>query len=265
MRYLPAYLRIAAMWPKIAYAYRLNLLLWLLGTVLQIYLLRVVWTAVYAGREGPVEMPLDQLVAYLTLANLQMFVTFPMIANQLENRIREGQIAIDMARPVPFLGQMLAQQVGASVGLAPFALLALPLAYFLGNVVLPPTPQAALLYVVSFALSYAILTEIGLMLGLIAFWTVESWAFNAIFRFVNQFFAGGLVPLWLFPDTLRALAQLLPFQTQAHIPISIYLGQMAGFDALRGLAVLAFWVVALYVFAQMAWRGAMRRVVVQGG
>jgi hypothetical protein len=48
-RDLPAYWRLALLWPQIAYAYRFNVLFWVLATIVKIYLLRAVWTAVYAS------------------------------------------------------------------------------------------------------------------------------------------------------------------------------------------------------------------------
>ena len=264
-RDLPAYWQLALMWPQMAYAYRFNILFWLLSTVLQIYLLRVVWTAVYAGRGAVEGVELERLIAYLTLANLQLWITYPVVSEFLQERIREGKIAIDLARPVPLLGQLLAQQLGTSAGLLPFLALAFPLAFLLGNLAPPSSTGAALRYLLSFGLAYLIVTEINILLGLLAFWTMETWAFVAIYRFVNQFFAGALVPLWLFPPALRVVAELLPFQTQAHIPLSIYLGQLDGADALGGLLVQLVWAVVLYVLAQLVWSQAMRKVVVQGG
>lgn len=263
---LGAYWQLAMLWPQIAYAYRVNLLFWVLETVMRIYILRVVWTAVYQEQGGSVGgLPLDDLVAYLTLANLQLWVSYPIVAEVIQQRVREGLIAIDLGRPVPLLGQLVAQQIGATLGLLPMLLLVLPLAYLLGNLQLPASPEAALLYAISLVLAYAIVTEIGLLLGLLAFWTTETWAFTAIYQFVNQFFAGALVPLWLFPDWLRLVANLLPFQTQAHVPLSIYVGQMTGTAALQGLLLQAFWVVALALLAQLLWRRAERKIVVQGG
>ncbi|HEV8635141.1 MAG TPA: ABC-2 family transporter protein [Chloroflexota bacterium] len=264
-RDLPAYWRLALMWPQLAYAYRFNILFWVLTTVVKIYLLRAVWTAVYAGRGSVAGVELESMIAYLTLANLQLWITYPILAEMLQGRIREGRIAIDLARPVPLIGQLLAQQLGATAGLLPFLVLVLPLAYWFGNLALPSSPGAALLYLVSFALAYLVMTMFGLIFGLLAFWLMETWALAIIYQFVNQFFAGALVPLWLFPPGLRLMAELLPFQTQAHIPLSIYMGQLAGADALRGLAIQAFWVVALFGLAQLVWNRAMHKVVIQGG
>jgi ABC-2 type transport system permease protein len=105
----------------------------------------------------------------------------------------------------------------------------------------------------------------GLLMGMIAFWTLETSGIQAIYRFANLFFAGGLVPLWLFPQTVRTVAELLPFQTQANIPVSIYVGRLAGADALRGLGVQAVWVVILGLLVRVMWGRAMRKVVIQGG
>ncbi|HEV7215661.1 MAG TPA: hypothetical protein VGP33_11115 [Chloroflexota bacterium] len=49
---LPAFFQLMALWPKILAAYRFNLVFDLIG-LLQVFLLRTVWTAVYAGRRFP--------------------------------------------------------------------------------------------------------------------------------------------------------------------------------------------------------------------
>jgi ABC-2 type transport system permease protein len=262
---LAAYRQLAMLWPKIAYAYRLNIFFWMLQTLMRIYILNVVWTTVFREQGGIAGIELDTLIAYLTLANLQLMVTFPIIAEMVQQRVREGLIAVDLARPVPLLGQLVSQQIGATLGLLPLLLLVLPFAFLLGSLRFPPTAEAALLYLLSTALAYAIVVEIALLLGMLAFWLVETWAFNGIYQFVNQFFAGALVPLWLFPDWLQLVANLLPFQTQAHVPLSIYVGQLTGAAALQGLALQAFWVVALAVVAQLVWKRAEHKIVVQGG
>jgi ABC-2 type transport system permease protein len=262
---LRAYWQLAMVWPQIAYAYRFNILFWMLETVMRIYILGVVWTTVYREQGGVAGLALDDLITYLTLANLQLMVTYPIVGEMIQTRVREGLIAIDLARPVPLLGQLVSQQIGATLGLMPPLLLVLPLAFLLGSLRLPSSPEAALLYLASTALAYAILVEIALLLGLLAFWTVETWAFNGIYQFVNQFFAGALVPLILFPDWLRLVANMLPFQTQAHVPLSIYVGQLTGAAALQGLLLQAFWVVALAALAQLLWKRAEQKIVVQGG
>src|SRR5690348_5234724 len=121
---IPSYVQIASLWVQMAYTYRVNLAMNLVGLLLQIYLLKVVWIAVYAGQETVDGIELRHVISFITLANLQMWLIRPMLAGHIQERIREGQIALDLARPVPFLGQLLANQVGGTLAFAPFVVLA---------------------------------------------------------------------------------------------------------------------------------------------
>jgi ABC-type uncharacterized transport system permease subunit len=100
---------------------------------------------------------------------------------------------------------------------------------------------------------------------MVSFWTMETTGMWAIYRFANLFFSGGLVPLWLFPEPLRTIAGLLPFQTQANTPVSIYIGRLTDVDVLRALLIQCTWIVLLAVLVRFVWSRAMRRVVIQGG
>ena len=264
-RALPAYVQLVSMRVQTLLAYRFRLALDLISLALQIYLLRMVWTAVYAGQETVGGIALPTLITYLTLAQLQTWVMQPELAWEIEDRIRDGKVAIDLARPVPYLPQLLAQQVGSTAGLALLVVAALPVALLVGSLQPPASLQAGLLYLVSLTLAYLITVLIGLIIGLIAFWTLEFGGFMMMYSFINAFFSGALMPLTFFPAWLRAVAELLPFQTQAFLPISIYLGQLQGAAALRALGVQAVWVLLLAGLVNVVWRRAMRRVIVQGG
>ncbi len=265
-RALDGYLKLAQLHFSLMYAYRLEVISTLASTLLQIFLLKVVWTAVYAGRNSVDGIPLPELITFLTVAQLQLLAMQPILVRYLERRIHEGKIGLDLVRPLPFLGQLLAQQVGATVGYLPFIVVAVPFAFVLGNLGLPATPMAAAVYLVSLLLGYAVAILIGLLMGLVAFWTVQALGVSVIYRFAAQFFGGALIPLFLMPDGLRLVAELLPFQAQAHIPLSIYTGRIAEADAIaRSLGLQLFWVGALAVLAWMTWQRARRIVTVYGG
>ncbi|TMC71599.1 MAG: hypothetical protein E6J13_07030 [Chloroflexi bacterium] len=262
---LPVYLRLAAMVPKTVLTYRFNLVMSLVSLLLQIYLLRVVWSAIYANRTDVGAFPLEQLVTYLTIANLQIWVINPQLAWDVSQRVREGQIAVDLARPVPFPGQMIAQHVGGTIGVLPLVAIALPAAFIAGSLRPPASVESGVFYLASVVLAYGVMALMGLLLGFVAFWTLETTGMVAIFRFANLFFAGGLVPLAFFPAPLRTVAEALPFQTQAFIPVSLYLGRIQGTDAFRALGLQLLWLVLLGAVAAAVWRRAVTKIVVQGG
>lgn len=263
---LPAYRQLASMQLQLLLTYRTWLLIDLLGVLAQIYLVRMVWTAVYAGRDSVNGVGLEELITYLTLALLHTsWLMASYLGGYIHQRVREGTVAIDLARPAPYLGQLFAIQAGHTAGSLAVVLLSLPLAALVGRLQPPASPGAALAYGVSLFLAWLVNQLLCLLIGLIAFWTTEFRAFLGIYAYVTQFFAGALVPLAFFPDWLRVLAEWLPFRTQAALPLAIYLGQATGPALLRALAIQLAWVVVLAVAARLVWRRAYRRVVVQGG
>jgi ABC-2 type transport system permease protein len=238
----------------------------LVVVLLRIALLKAVWTAAYADRPSVDGVALPDLLTFITLANLQLVLMRPMLVWYIQQRIHEGKIALDLVRPVPLLGQLFAQQVGATAGLVPLVLLGVPLAFVLGNLAGPASPGATLAYLASLALAYLISVLIGLLMGLVAFWTVQSLGVGVIYEFAIQFFGGALIPLMFFPPVLRGLADVLPFRSQVSIPVSIYTGAISRPADLAGaFALQLFWVVALALVVGWVWRYAQRVVTVQGG
>lgn len=254
-----------------AMMYRTEYLFGLVGTLLQVLLLSLVWTAVYDSRgslpasAGGAGIPLSTQIAYATLASLQYWLLNPWNMYATVDRIRTGTIAIDLARPVPFLQQMLAGKAGSTCAMVPFVLLALPFALLLGGAEPPGSAAAAAGYVVSLVLAYLIATLLLATMELIAFWTLEVGGIFMIYRMVGQFCAGVLVPLWFMPDWLRTIAEFLPFQATTYTPLAIYLGRIEGADMAAALGLQAFWVLVAGGLLRLVWSRAEHRVVVQGG
>jgi ABC-type uncharacterized transport system permease subunit len=103
------------------------------------------------------------------------------------------------------------------------------------------------------------------MLGSLAVLTLDirhiSWAYYSVVRF----FGGQMVPLWLFPPFVAAIANVLPFQSTYYIPMSIYIGKIAGADVMKALGFQFTWLVVLVLGSRLLWSWAHTRLVVQGG
>ncbi len=246
-------------------AYRADYLVTAVVLLLQVYLLKVVWTALYADRGSVDGVPLDTMIAYATLATLQYTVINRWRFSPIPERVRRGWIATDLLRPAGFVGQMLALQLGGTAAIAPFVLLAAPFALVVGGAAAPAGPTALLAYLVSLALAYLVSQQLALLLGLVSFWTLEVGGVYLMYRVVAQFLSGALIPLWFMPDPVRIVAAVLPFQATLYTPTAVYLGQLAGSSALRALAVQLAWGGGLALLTRLVWWRAIRRVVVQGG
>lgn len=246
------------------YAYRVWTYLGVLQVFLQLALLRAVWEAVY-GERGEVDgIPIATMVTYLTVAGLLNFMIYPGIANEIERRVEQGQVAVDMVRPVGFVRQMLALELGDSVGRWMLLVVVVPGLMVVGSLA-PPSPGAAALFLPSLALAFAVSVLIWLLVGLSSFWLMHISGMRGLIGMASSFLAGSMVPLWFMPGPLRTLVEWLPFQAITYLPASIWVGQATGWEVGRALVIQLFWVTVLAVTVQRVWGRAQRRIVVQGG
>ncbi|MEV4109880.1 ABC-2 family transporter protein [Nonomuraea sp. NPDC049695] len=245
---------------RLALAYRSNIIMTCVTLVAQVFLLRMIWTSVYGSRPSAAGLSLEALLAYLTLANLQGFATHTLVSRIMHQRIRTGMVFFDLARPVGYLRQMAAFQVGNTAGglllLAPV----IPVVLLVGSITVPVNGFG---YVLTLVLGYVIAVQLALLISLIGFWTMETGAISLLYRLVSQFFAGTMVPLAFFPGFLGVLAEILPFKYMGYVPAAIYVGHIT--DISGPVLVELAWVAGLWGLLALTWSRAHRRVVIQGG
>jgi ABC-2 type transport system permease protein len=83
---------------------------------------------------------------------------------------------------------------------------------------------------------------------------------EAIFRF----FTGALIPLAIFPEWLKTISMFMPFQSMVHVPVSIYIGTLSGWQAVQAIGVQLIWLLAIVVFVRICWQIALRKVTIFG-
>jgi len=245
-------------------AYRLELLFSVFGFAMQLYVTRAVWEAVYGGRSEVDGVTAHTLLVYLTIAALGRWFLPGGTAWRIQERVQSGDIGLDLVRPFHYLKQVFAQDIGTALSFLPILLVFAPVAAAIGSLDLPSAPTL-LLYLVSFALAFVVKFLINVALGLLAFWVQQVNGIRAMVSVATDFLSGSLVPLWLMPDGVRWLFQLLPFQALAFLPASIYSGQVTGRDALQPLAIQLLWIGILTVTVRWMWHKAQQRIVIHGG
>lgn len=245
-------------------AFRMNLVFTALVFMIQLYVTRSVWEAVYAGRSVVDGVSAHTLLVYLTIAALGGWFLPTLTAWTIQERVLSGDIALDLVRPFNFLKQVFAQDIGSAWGVAPTLVVFVPAAVLVGSLD-PPSPVSFMLYLVSYALGFLVSSLIGMHIGLLAFWIQQVNGIRAIVGVSSGFLSGALVPLWLMPDGIRVVFQFLPFQALAFLPASIYSGQVSGRDVMEPLAIQVLWIAILLVTVRLMWGRAQERIVIHGG
>lgn len=186
--------------------------------------------------------------------------------DDLAERIRTGDVAIDLYRPVGLVGWYLAGDLGRAAyhvltrGVAPTIL-----GLVLFDIALPATPVAAVSFAVS--LLFAIITSFAVrfLVACTAFWLLDQTGVRMLSGVLAIFLSGMTLPLVIFPEPLRSIALALPWASYLQTPADIWLGQRTGSAVLTGLTVQVLWIAVLLATCQVVLGAATRKVVVQGG
>jgi ABC-2 type transport system permease protein len=186
--------------------------------------------------------------------------------SELALRVRTGDIAIDLARPVDLQFSWLATDLGrAAFVLLPRGLPPLLVAAAVTGLALPGSALPYLLGAVSIVLAVAISFCCRFALNLLAFWLVEIRGVTILYQAASGFLSGLMVPVTWFPHWLGTLAALTPFPSLLQYPVDILMGRSASGAAVQHLAVQVGWLAATLLLGRFMLSRATRRLVVQGG
>lgn len=245
--------------------YRGDLLTGAVTLVIQVVLAIAVWRIVYSGRPPVNGVDGRTAVAYAAIAACLQSALLPWQFSTLPMRIHTGQIATDLTRPLGLVWQALGQNLGVLLARLPLAAAGLAAAGVLGALMLPPGATALALAVVATVFGALIAMLCNLIVSMVAFWTLEISGPLIVYRFGSSFLSGSLIPLWFMPGWLRSSIEWLPFQAQVYTPVSLYLGQTRGAEALALVGMQLVWFAVLTLLLKAVWRRARHKVVVQGG
>lgn len=232
--------------------------------VLRVYLLRSLWTALYAQNAAPAGIPLHAMITYTTVALLMSLVLEIDGTRMIRERVREGTIAVDLMKPINLPLFFFSDGFGQTVFHAMLILPSLAFALLLVRVDVPSLPTLAA-FLVAFGLGYGVNFFLNFLMNSVAFWTLETFSIQLMVRWASDLLSGQILPLALFPGALGKIVNGLPFASIYSTPLQIYIGQISGEAILRGMLVQCGWLAVFAGISAYVWRVAQYRVVVQGG
>lgn len=262
---LPALKACVRMALQRTWMYRSRMMLWIFRSMILLFSMRMIWTAVYGDKDVMNGVSLEMMIVYVTIAMIQNFLLEPVASGELELRIQRGTIASDLVRPVGVIPQMLAYDFGHLIGRIPLIAMVVPFAAIVGSLRFPPTLAATGGYFVSLVLAYVLGILIWLPIGMIGFWTINASGFRFLAFSVLGFVSGSMVPLWFMPDQLRTILAWLPFQGMSFAPLSIYVGETTGYDILITILMQFIWIMIMAGVVWWLWQRASSVVQIQGG
>lgn len=244
---------------KNGFASKSALVFWLFSALISFTVQYFLWKAVLIGRPNTV---FRQTVSYLLLMQL-LTVLFPKSSYTLNDKVRSGDIALDLLKPLAVRTQLLWESLGYSIAkFLVIGLVILVLYFWLLN--FQVSLSAMLMVIVAGGLAYFLYFELELILGTFSFYTYSIWGISTLKEAVLLVLAGNIFPANFYPDILKTLASYLPFQYSfgavgmlAEKPSWSFFSQVVLIQILY-LLVFSF----MYKFL---FKHAVTKTVIQGG
>ncbi|MGW3624611.1 ABC transporter permease [Streptomyces sp. NPDC000880] len=233
------------------------------------FIVAYTYTALWDERPQLGGYDLSQALTYVWLGQALLMTCAMMgggFEDELIERIRTGDIAIDLYRPADLQFWWLSGDLGRAAfhlmgrGIVPMALGGLAF-----DLALPTSPLTWLAFLVSVALGVVVSFAVRYLVALSAFWLMDGAGVMQICWLAGLFFSGMLLPLNLFPGVLGEVARALPWSSLLQVPADVFLGKHTGWGLVQAYAFQGGWALALLAAGRALQTVATRRLVVQGG
>ncbi|MEU4326816.1 ABC transporter permease [Nonomuraea dietziae] len=181
----------------------------------------------------------------------------------IPERIRSGDIALDLVRPASLQACSLAEDLGRAAylllvrGIPPTMLGAL-----MFGIVFPTGAGQWAAFLASFLLAVLVSFAWRYLVALSVCWLTDDRGIGTVSLVLTTFFSGMMVPLSIFPGWLGDLASALPWAAMVQVPADVYLGKA---DLADALAFQALWAAVLLGLGAIATQAIRHKVVIQGG
>lgn len=236
------------------------------SAILRLLITYYFWLAVYENNESIKGIGFQSMLTYIVVAMIiEQYVSG--VGDGLARQIKDGSIVLELLKPYHMLNKMIALDIGSKI--SSFFRATLPIiaiAFLFLSLSFPTNILIYLYFIISFALGVLIGAQIDLMIGIVAFWTVNVWGVRVLREAIIKFFSGALIPLSLFPNWFQDVSQFLPFQAMVYIPTAIFTGQIHDTNQIiYSIGLQIFWLISMYALLRFLWSIAIRKITIFGG
>jgi len=245
------------------FAYKANFIMWRVRNVFQIFIVFFLWDSIFAdpGRELFGYNRAQILTYVFGIIVVKAFVLSAR-AVDVAGEIADGRLTNYLLKPIGYFKYWLTRDLSSKALNFAFATVEVGILYF---ILRPPlflqvSPIYVFAFLVAVALAILIFFHLLFITGLVPFWYPEA-AWGAQFLFVwvfTEFLSGATFPLDILPIAIQKGLYLTPFPYLVFFPIQVYLGKLGAIEIVKGLGIMAAWIVFLRFTTNWLWHKGLR-------
>lgn len=248
--------------------FRASALVTLLGNMIYLVIIYYLWKAIYAstGTSTVNGMTFENTMIYLVLATALFYFMEMYIVWYMGRDIQSGGIVLKLIKPMGFRSYLFFECSGNFV--MSFLVTFIPTAlivYFVTNGTIF-LGSNLLFFFISVVFGLMINFYIDFFVGTICLYTESIWGINIMKEVVVLLLSGATIPLAFFPETLRKVVMVLPFQAIYNTPLNLLISyNIDNGERIKMLGIQLFWVIMLALVTSLFWKKSLKQITVNGG
>ena len=240
--------------------YRIQVLLWMLFSVIRPTIFLAAWVAVARARGGAVEgFSAADFAGYYIGLTLVGHLTAAWNSFEFEWQVRQGALSPKLLRPLHPLHYAVVENQVFKIATLPPLSVALVLLALTFDVRFTTEWWHVALFVPSIALAWALNFMLGWVVATSAFWLQRVETLNTLLQRTSFVFAGQIAPVALMPGVLQAVCYALPFYYILGAPTEILLGAVTPERAFVLLARQSVWLAVCIGVFSVCWSRGLRQ------
>jgi len=173
--------------------------------------------------------------------------------------IQQGELDKYLVKPFSYYKIKMIEELPYRLLQGAFAAIAVIFLFSIlkANIAIHLTLQSVLFGIVTAILAFFLSHVYKMSLGLLAFWFTDIKGVLDLLDAIRIVLAGVFMPLILYPDALRKVADVLPFAYSLYYPIVVFQGQTTFTESIRIIAMQCIWFAILYCIYRILWKKGM--------
>lgn len=246
------------------FTYRANIFAGLISAVLILAARFALWHSLFATGNAQVAT-FEDTMTFFVINDILILWIAASYSNYIGPDVASGDIVYRLMKPASYHLQLIAlsharafiSTITRSLPMFIFAVIFIDLIF--------PTVIVFMAFLLVAILGGIIYSLLDLIISYTVFWLTEYWYVSWFKRAIFALFGGLALPLWFYPEWLRSISELLPFQFAIFVPVELYLGRIPVSDIGAILLIQLFWIAVLFLCERLIWKWAQRKLIIQGG
>lgn len=250
---------------KRALVYRGVGLIYLLLALINTSLNIAVWTVAYQNSQFRSTESFSTFITYFLLV-----IFFNQLVNSFtggviaDEHIKRGELSIYLLKPFSYFFYMIILEIPwriiAFITSLPVILI---MRIIYGNLITFQW-QFLILALLLIGLTFTLSFIIQVFFASFTFWLDDTHGIFDLLEILVLLFSGVGIPLFFFPEYLRWVSNVLPFQYILYLPVSIALGKLNFSQIGINVILLGGWILLLSSITRWLWRNGLKKFTGEG-